>query len=129
MLEIIIVAMAALIIAAVCVGVYTGRVEVRPFRVSAIAFGLMLLVLVWLGLQYDLDIAAIGLSKEAAAVVNLVIDVSVFMVAVTGYVTGMVKLSDDGGESDGVKIVRMFLDAGVDSISDTMARMGLPEKE
>ena len=85
------------------------NLEFRPFRTSAIAFGLMLLGLNWMGLNHDLNlVAAVG--EAANVIINAVIDVSVFMVSVTGYVTAITKLADDGGESDTVKVIREFVD-------------------
>ena len=99
----------ALLLTAVSAGVYKGKVEIRPFRLSAIAMTVALIVLVWMGLNHDYNLMALGMDQTGNLIVNLVLDVSVFMVAITGIVTSMVKLSDDGGESDSVTVTRMFL--------------------
>ena len=85
-------------------------IEFRPFRTSALAMAAMLLVLVWLGLDHDFNLTALGVDETASVVINLVLDVSVFMVAVTGLVTSLTKLSDDGGKSDALSIAKMAFD-------------------
>ena len=109
---------AFMIVAGVGAGAYTGKLVFRPFRTTSIIMAMLLLALVWLGLQHDFNmtgaIEALGAPEEAAVAINialnLVVDVSVFMVAVTGLVGSILELSKDGGESDSVKVTKMFLD-------------------
>lgn len=101
----VIVVMLLMLVVAIGVGVYTGRVEVRPFRTSAIAMGMMLLAALWMALNHDFRLAAL-LTEREQQLINAVVDITVLLVAVTGFVTSITKLSDDGGESDTIKAIR-----------------------
>ena len=109
MVEYILIGLAVTFLGLLAIGVYSGKVELRPFRTSAIAFGLMLIGLVWLGLNHDFKLLG-AVTKETEQIINAVIDVSVFMVAVTGLVTALTKLSDDPGDSEAIKIARLILE-------------------
>ena len=82
------------------------KMAFRPFRTSAIALSLILLGMMWLVLEYDLKLAG-AIGETANAVVNTLMDVSVVMVAFTGIVTSINKLSDDGGETDVIKLAKI----------------------
>ena len=87
--------------ALVAAGIMTGRVELRPFRTSAVAFGAGLLFALWLTLRLvTLDGYPGGL-----------VDGTLIGIVFTAFATAITKLSDDGGESDVVKVVKMFLES------------------
>ena len=90
----------------------TGLIGItfRPFRTSAIAFGLMLIGLVYMGLSHDFQLSKLGVGEGAEVIINLVIDVSVFMVALTALAGAISRLTDDGGENDVIKAIRLMYD-------------------
>lgn len=101
MLELLEIGIAAAVLAALIgVGVWTGALEMRPFRTSAVAFGLGLLLALWMVLSI---IPAEGYEGG-------LIDGTLIGVVFTAFATAITKLSDDGGESETVAIVRMFLE-------------------
>ena len=76
----------------------------RPFRTSAFFIGAFLLIALWMTFHYDVTgVIADPYSRGW-------VDASIVMVVLTGLVTSLTKLCDDGGESDVVKIVSKFLD-------------------
>ena len=79
-------------------GILSGKVELRPFRTSAVAFGVGLLVALWI------TITVIPAEGYAGGL----IDGTLIGIVFTAFATAITKLSDDGGESDVVKVVTMF---------------------
>ena len=94
--------------AAIVVGLATGKMEMRPFRTTAVVFAIALMSALYMALNHDLSLAGI-VSEEANKIVNFVVDVSVVMVVLTGLVTALTKLSDDGGESDTIKAINLLV--------------------
>ena len=83
--------------------VVTGRLEMRPFRTSGLLLALILIGALWLTFHYDVS----GIVEDPYA--RGFVDGSIVMAVLTGLVTAINRVFDDGGESDAVKIVRDFL--------------------
>ena len=98
-------AVAVLVGVAVVLGVLFGKVELRPFRTSAITIGILLVTAMWLTFHYDIT----GNIPDAYS--RGWVDASIIMVVFAGLVTSITKLTDDGGESDVIKAIKMFLDS------------------
>lgn len=81
-------------------GMFSGRMEFRPFRTSMVAVSGLLVLALWLVLE------TVGIEGYAGGL----IDGTLIGVVFTALAAAIVKLSDDGGESDAVKIVNRFLD-------------------
>ena len=97
-----------IVVIVLTIGVYKGKVEVRPFRTSAVMMGMMLLGALWMALSYDLSIFTGADAIAHNAVVNAVVDVSTFMVVITGLVTSMTKLCDDSGDSEALAVLKQM---------------------
>lgn len=118
-LELLVATAALGVVVAMGVAAYKGSLQFRPFRTSAIAMGLMLLGALYMSLSHDVQVTQmlvdVGADKATAKianfVVNLVVDVSVMILAIGGYVTSMNRLSDDGGESDTIKAIKIMKNA------------------
>ena len=82
----------------------SSQLTFRPFRTSAIAMAAFLFGALWLVLGHDLKLSMLG--DEANGVVNLVFDTAAFILAIGYYGQSLLRLSDDGGESDAVKLSR-----------------------
>lgn len=81
-------------------GMWSGRLEFRPFRTSMVAVSGGLILALWLVLQ------TVGVEGYPGGL----IDGTVIGVVFTALATAIVKLADDGGESDAVKIVDRFIE-------------------
>lgn len=72
----------------------------RDFRTSAVVIG----VLLYMALKHVLGITIVDGYPGG------LVDGTLIGIVFTAYATALMKLSDDGGESDAVKIVKMFLE-------------------
>ena len=103
--------LALIVIGVLVVGLLVGglvakirNIEFRPFRTSAIFLSLILMGTLWLIMAYDITG---GIEDDYS---RGWIDASIIMVVLTGLVTSITKLTDDGGESDAIKMAKMFID-------------------
>lgn len=68
----------------------------RPFRTSAIALGVLLL-------------GALAMVIYGPGTGSEMLDGTILGIIFTGFITSVMKLSDDGGETDVIKAVKMFI--------------------
>ena len=86
------------------IGVWTGRLSMLPFRTTAVVFGLLLLGSLWLVIGL-VDVPALeGYPKG-------IVDGTLIGIVLTSFATAITKLTDDAGESDAVKMTKLFLEA------------------
>ena len=78
------------------------KMEARPFRTTAVVVSVILLLALWLCFHYQL------LAIEGGWAEGFVTG-AVVMAVLTGLVTALTKLCDDGGESETIKALTLVL--------------------
>ena len=91
-------------VGALVYGIIRDKIEVRPFRVSGLLLAGLLVGALWMVLHFDV----VGVIDDPYA--RGFVNGSIIMAVLTGLVTAVNRVFDDGGESDAVKVVRDFVD-------------------
>ena len=94
------------------IGVWTGKLEMRPFRTTASLFGVALLIALFMVLSFDLSAKLSGYPAGF-------LDGAIIAMVFTAFATVMTKVSDDAGESETIKSMRLLLQHFVIRKADT----------
>ena len=87
------------------------NLEFRPIRLSALLLAVVMLGIVWLAFYYDVSgVVAGGETGSANPYTRGFIDAALLMVVVTTIGNALLRIVDDGGDSDAVKIANRHFD-------------------